>query len=123
MAGAGMRLQELVDVNGHSHETTAAARHYTTGPNCSRNRSKAHRGIKVLGVTIENSGGVHWGCNHCGWTGPKQGAGKSNGGLDPHDDRNFEATYDYIGFQKVRYPKSHNPRFRIRHREGQAWKW
>src|SRR5262249_24568628 len=35
----------------------------------------------------------------------------------------FIATYDYIGFQKVRYPKGHEPRFRIRHREGNGWKW
>src|SRR5262249_34697474 len=44
--------------------------------------------------------------------------GKSNGA-----GGDFAATYDYPGYQKVRYPKGHKPRFRIRHREGAGWKW
>jgi hypothetical protein len=42
---------------------------------------------------------------------------------------NFVATYDYSGFQKVRFPKGHEPRFLIRHRDpssnraGKGWNW
>ena len=53
------------------------ASYYTTCPQCSSTRSSSeHRAAKVLGVTIEADGGVHWGCNHCSWTGPEKGAGK-----------------------------------------------
>jgi hypothetical protein len=47
----------------------------------------------------------------------------TNDHFDPHDNKNFVATYDYPGFQKVRYPEGHEPRFRIRHRVGDGWKW
>jgi hypothetical protein len=118
-----MTAQELLAANGISLHSTAPGRYYTICPRCSHKRSKAHQKTRVLGITIEDDGGVRWGCNHCNWTGPEKGTGKSNGGLDPHDDRNFVATYDYIGFQKVRYPKGQQPPFRIRHREGNGWKW
>jgi hypothetical protein len=118
-----MSPAELLNANGISLESTAPGRYYTICPQCSRDRTgAAHQRAKVLGVTIEGDS-VRWGCNHCGWTGPERGTGKSNGGLDPHDDKNFVATYDYPGFQKVRYPKGHEPRFRVRHRKGNRWEW
>jgi hypothetical protein len=113
-----MTPQELLNANGIKLESAAPGRYYATCPKCSRDRSKAHQNNKVLGVTIEDDGGVRWGCNHCGWTGPEKGTGKSNG-----QGGEFAATYDYPGFQKVRYPKGHEPRFRIRHRDGNGWKW
>jgi RecA-family ATPase len=118
----GMIPAELLASNGIALESTTPGRYYTTCPQCSHTRSKAHQTAKCLGITIEGDC-VRWGCNHCGWTGPEKGIGKSNGGLGPHDDRNFIATYDYIGFQKVRYPKGHEPPFRIRHRKGKRWEW
>jgi hypothetical protein len=95
-------------------ESTAPGRHYTTCPNCSARPSRAHQKSKCLGVTIE-ADGARWGCNHCGWTGPEKGSG--NG----HDHRaSIEATYDYTGFQKVRYPKGHQPRFAVRRSDGRG---
>jgi hypothetical protein len=121
--GPAMSPQELLAANGISLHSTAPGRYYTTCPQCSRDRTgAAHQRAKVLGVTIEGDS-VRWGCNHCNWSGPEKGTGKSNGGLDPHDDENFVAKYDYAGFQKVRYPKGHTPPFRIRHRVGNKWEW
>jgi hypothetical protein len=113
-----MTAQELLAAHGISLHSTAPGRYYTTCPRCSHTRSKAHQKTRVLGITIEDDGGVRWGCNHCNWTGPEKGSGKSNG-----QGGEFAATYDYIGFQKVRYPKGHEPQFRVRHREGGGWKW
>src|SRR5262249_27987205 len=50
---------------------------------------------------------------------------KSNGANGHSNGRGdgFVATYDYPGFQKVRYPKGREPRFRIRHRKGNDWEW
>jgi len=68
---------------------------------------------------------VHWGCNHCGWTGPEKGTGKSNG-----QDGAIVATYDYhdvdgvLCFQKVRYAKGHKPPFSMRRPDGRGgWIW
>jgi hypothetical protein len=119
---AAMSPHELLAAHGITLRSTAPGRYYTVCPKCSHTRTKAHQKAECLGVTIEGDS-VRWGCNHCGWTGPEKGTGKGNGGLDPHDDRNFVATYDYPRFQKVRYPKGHEPRFRIRHHDGGGWKW
>ena len=80
----------------------AAGRVYTICPVCSNTRERSHQKLKCLGVTI-NGVGVHWGCNHCGWTGGNRFE-KSNG-----HDRTI-TTYDYTDengtllFQKVRTP-------------------
>jgi hypothetical protein len=50
-------------------------------------------------------------------TGERQRRSKS------HADDDIVAIYDYDGFQKVRYRSGHEPRFRIRHRDGNGWKW
>jgi hypothetical protein len=117
-----MTPEELLAANGIELKNTAPGRYYTTCPQCSAKRSKAHQAVKVLGVTIEADGRVHWGCNHCGWTGPEKGGG---GG----DDR-FVATYDYrdadgkFQFQKVKFPPGHHPRFLIRRSDGGGgWVW
>src|SRR5262249_15267787 len=87
----------------------------TTCPQCSRRRSQAHQGAKVLGVTIEADGSVHWGCNHCSWTGPEKGSG---------DKRKPAITYDYLNadgelqFQKVRNPPGLKSRFYCRRPDG-----
>src|SRR5262249_5217942 len=68
---------------------------------------KAHQNKKVLGVTIESDGSVHWGCNHCSWKGPEKGSGGGGGNRGNGD---AHITYDYPGadgalsFQKVRNP-------------------
>jgi hypothetical protein len=108
--------QELLNANGIRLDSYKSGRHYVTCPQCSHTRSD--KKAKVLGVTIEGDS-VRWGCNHCGWTGPeKGGAARGNG-----HDRSFVATYDYTGFQKVRYRGGHKPPFAIRHRVGNGWQW
>jgi hypothetical protein len=68
--------EQLLTANGIALESYAPGRHYTTCPQCSRNRKTAdYRKSEVLGVTIEADGAARWGCNHCGWTGPEKGVG------------------------------------------------
>src|SRR5262249_39340969 len=112
-----MTAQELLERNGIRLSDYKPGQHCRTCPRCSAKRRKEHQSLKVLGVKID-AGGATWHCNHCGWAGPEKGSG-GNG----HDSDNFIAVYDYPGFQKVRYPNGHEPRFRIRHREGNGWKW
>src|SRR5262245_32659157 len=111
-----MSPQELLEANGIKLESHNPGRYYSVCPHCSAGRSRAHQNSECLGITID-ADGARWGCNHCGWTGPEKGSGNGR-------DAKFEAMYDYIGFQKVRYPKGHEPRFRIRHANGDGgWKW
>jgi hypothetical protein len=46
-------------------------RYYTTCPQCSATRSRAHQRSACLGVSITDDG-VKFGCNHCNWTGGKK---------------------------------------------------
>jgi hypothetical protein len=114
-----MSPQELLGAHGILYESTPSGRYYTTCPQCSDKRSKAHQKAKVLGVTIEGDS-VRWGCNHCGWTGPKKGAASGNG----QSRDNFAATYDYrdadgvLRFQKVRNPPGLKTRFFMRRPNG-----
>jgi hypothetical protein len=115
-----MTVEELLTAHRITLTSTAPGRHYTTCPECSRTRTKAHQKNKVLGVTIERDGKVHWGCNHCGWTGP--GKGNGNG----HHRQGLAATYDYsnadgtLSFQKVRNPPGQQPRFWCRRPDGRG---
>jgi hypothetical protein len=118
-----MTAAELLTAAGIVLPNLAPGRHYTTCPRCSHMRRKAKD--KCLGVTIDDDDSVRWGCNHCQWQGPEKGTGAKagNGKTDPHDNANFIAFYDYPGFQKVKFPKDHEPRFLLRYREGGEWKW
>ena len=99
----------------------APGRYYTTCPQCSAKRSKAHQRNKVLGVTIDAKG-AHWGCNHCGWTGPEKDASNgANGG----NGRDRNITYDYqdasgtVTFQKIRaYDKNGEKKFWLQRPDG-----
>ena len=101
--------------------TSAPGRHYTTCPSCSKDRSKAHQGAKVLGITIEPNDSIHWGCNHCGWTGPEKGSNGSGA-----RSTKIEITYDYhdadgtLLFQKVRNPPGSKSRFYCRRPDGRG---
>ena len=112
-----MTPQDLLEANGIKLKSYKPGKYATICPNCSAGRSHANQRTPCLGVKIDGQGAT-WRCNHCNWTGPEKGSAKSNGA-----GGEFAATYDYPGFQKVRYPKGHEPRFRIRHREGNSWKW
>ncbi len=101
-----MDIEQLLQVNGIHLKSTAPGRHYATCPKCSAGRKGPHRNEKVLGITIDPDGAVHWGCNHCPWTGPEKSSGKANG----HDRSDRNIYYDYVDesgnllFQKVRTP-------------------
>jgi hypothetical protein len=111
-----MNPAELLNASGIFLPSYKTGRYYITCPQCSHTRSD--KKAKVLGVTIEGDS-VHWGCNHCAWTGPEKGAGNSNG-----HDRSFAATYDYcdadgiLRFQKVRNPPGSKNRFFMRRPDG-----
>jgi hypothetical protein len=116
-----MTAQELLEQNGIWLKSYKPGQYFAICPECSHKRLKAHQRTPCLGVKIDDRGAT-WHCNHCGWSGPEKGWGKSNG-RDRHHE-NVEAVYDYIGFQKVRYPKGHEPRFRVRHSNGRGgWTW
>jgi len=112
-----MTPQELLEDNGIQLKSYAPGQHSTTCTVCSRKRSRANQTTPCLSVKIDAKGAT-WHCNHCGWTGPSKGQYQSNGA-----GGNYAATYDYPGFQKVRFPKGHKQRFAIRHRDGNDWKW
>jgi hypothetical protein len=59
---------EILRENRIVTKSTACGRFYTTCPQCSSKRKKAHQGLQCLGVTIGYEC-VKFGCNHCGWTG------------------------------------------------------
>src|SRR5262249_28881351 len=98
-----MTPPELLEGNGIQLKSYAPGNHSRTCPRCSAKRSKMHQKTECLSVKIDAKGAT-WYCHHCGWSGPGKGQQRTNshGG-------GFAATYDYEGFQKVRYPKGHVP--------------
>jgi hypothetical protein len=114
-------VEELLAANRIELSSTQPGRYHATCPECSAKRTKPNQRKKVLGVTIDGNG-AHWGCNHCGWTGPQKGSsGKGNG----HGGE-FATTYDYRGtdgvvrFQKVRNPPGSKTRFFMRRPDGKG---
>jgi hypothetical protein len=98
-------------------ESTAPGRHYTTCPRCSKDRKQHHQESECLGVTIEADGRVHFGCNHCGWTGPEKGSG----GNGPDREARPLTTYLYGDkLRKVRNPKRQGPKYFWQHLNGQG---
>jgi hypothetical protein len=61
-------ISEILRENRIVTKSAAVGRYYTTCPQCSSKRKKAHQKLQCLGVTIAFEG-VKFGCNHCGWTG------------------------------------------------------
>jgi hypothetical protein len=87
---AGVRIMNEVEKILHAHgiklRTHRPGQHYTTCPQCSAKRSKAHQRTKCLGVKIEANGRVIFHCNHCDWSGPKK---------PERTDRKIVPTYIY----------------------------
>jgi Protein of unknown function (DUF3631) len=107
-----MTVDELLAKHGIKLASTAPGRYYTTCPQCSAGRaSKEHRAAKVLGVTIEADGGVHWGCNHCSWTGPEKGTGAASVGPRDLQSHIYRDKDGVVRFRKVRNAPGREPRF------------
>ncbi len=100
-------------------KSTAPGRYYTTCPHCSKDRKPHHQKLKCLGVSIEADGRVHFGCNHCGWTGPEKGSG----GNGPDREARPQTAHRYGDeLRKVRNPKG-KPRYFWQHLNSQGqWK-
>jgi putative DNA primase/helicase len=117
-----MTPQELLNQAGISLPSYATGNHTSICPNCSPNRKPHHQKLKCLGVKIDDQGAT-WRCNHCGWSGPQKGTGKSNG-----QGGEFAAIYDYrdaegvLRFQKVRNLPGSKTRFFMRRPDGPG-KW
>jgi hypothetical protein len=112
--------EHVLSANGIRLPSYAEGRHYTTCPQCSRDRATAaHRKAEVLGVTIDG-GSVRWGCNHCGWTGPSKGNGNGGEGKPltsyPYRDKDGE-----IRFRKVRNAPGRESRFFLQKWNGLGW--
>jgi hypothetical protein len=112
-------LDKLLRDNGISLSDTRPGNHAAICPQCSSRRKKPHQKIKCLGVKIDDKGAC-WNCSHCGWSGPERGATSSA------DGERYRATHDYHDasgqylYTKVRYPDGHDPKCRLRRRNGRG---
>ena len=117
-----MTVAEILSRHGIKLGSVAPGRHYATCPQCSSTRSSTeHRAAKVLGVTINNKG-AHWGCNHCGWTGPEKGSGVRINGKERKDLPAY-VYRDADGvprFRKVRNLPGREPRFWLEQPDGRG---
>ena len=114
-----MSAADLLTSHRIKLESIAPGRHYTTCPHCSTTRKPGNQNKKTLGVTI-NGEGTHWGCNHCGWTGPEKGTSNGHGG-DSLITYDYEDASGVVVFQKVRaYDKSGKKFFWLRHPDGRG---
>jgi hypothetical protein len=112
-----MNVTELLQANHIPLEELTPGRHYTTCPQCSANRSRAHQKLECLGVTIEADGSVRWGCNHCNWTGPTKGNGAARPELTSYEYHGLDGT---TLFRKVRNQPGREPRFWLERPNGRG---
>jgi uncharacterized protein DUF3631 len=109
-----MTAEELLAKHGIKLPSTAPGRYYVCCPKCSRGRSKPHQENKVLGVTIEADGSVHFGCNHCDFRGPEKSSGKR-----PELQAYIYRDADGVPrFRKVRNLPHREPRFWLERADG-----
>jgi hypothetical protein len=115
---APVLLEELFQANHIALDDFTPGRHYTICPQCSAQRGRAHQTLKCLGITIEADDAAFWGCNHCGWTGPRKGNGASGPGLTAYIYRDIDGE---PRFRKVRnLPGRAGPRFWLEQPDGQG---
>jgi putative DNA primase/helicase len=113
-----MTPQQLL--RSHGIEYRPEERYYTICPECSKDRKKSRR--DCLGVTIDANGRVRWGCNHCGWTGPKKGSG-GHAGTDELTTYVYRDADGVPRFRKVRNRPNRQPRFWVEQADGNGgWK-
>jgi putative DNA primase/helicase len=114
-----MSPEELLRQNDITLKSYAPGRHYTTCPKCSHLRKAVHRKLECLGVNVRTDG-ADFGCNHCGWTGPKKGGGKPNGA----DNLPFHIYRDRDGvirFRKMRNAPGRIPKCWFEKWDGVGW--
>jgi hypothetical protein len=113
-----MTPEQLLRANNIALPDTTAGRHYTTCPQCSAKRSKAHQKSKCLSVTIEASGRVGWCCFNCSWTGPEKRSGDT-----PLTSYIYRDRDGGVRFRKVRNKPGREPRFFLQQPDGKGgWK-
>jgi putative DNA primase/helicase len=113
-----MMIDELLARHGIKLPSTAPGRYYIPCPQCSATRKKS--GDKCLGVTVEGDDSVHWGCNHCQWTGPTKGGGSINGGREPLHSYVYRDAGRTPRFRKVRNAPGREPRFWLERADGRG---
>jgi len=115
--------QEILTHYSLHSPSIAPGRYYTTCPQCSGSRTRAHQKLECLGITIDDKG-VNFGRNHCGWTGGAYYASKLNGS---GGNAAFVAVYDYVDrdgvllFQVCRRADKQFPQRRPDGAGGWAW--
>ena len=112
MSTTTARVEELLRAHDIHLRDARPGNHATTCPHCSAGRKK--KGTRCLGVKIDDEG-VCWSCAHCGWSGPPRGNGRDDDYRATHDYHDAEGRYLYT---KVRYPRGHDPKCRLRRRNG-----
>lgn len=114
-----MSPEELLSTVGIVLPSYTSGRYTVLCPRCSHLRKGGNRKHPVLGVTIDGER-VHWGCNHCDWTGPQPGdapRGNGNG-----SDRDGIIIHPYgAELRKVRFPRGHTPRCIWEHLDVDRW--
>jgi hypothetical protein len=109
--------EELLQAHHISVPNIAPGRYYAACPQCSdKRKTQEHRAAKVLGVTIEADGAVHWGCSHCGWTGPPKGSGQAS--ADAQTFYNYRDAAGVVRFRKVRNPPGRALKFYMQRPDG-----
>jgi hypothetical protein len=112
-----MSPEHLLRANGIVLPSYHPGRYYAPCPQCSSGRKRGHQKLKCLGITIDGDR-VHFGCNHCGWTGPQKGVG--NGGGPPRPEA---VSYRYgPTLRKVRNPNwpTRQPKYFWQHLNGKG---
>jgi Family of unknown function (DUF5906) len=109
-----LTAQTLLEANNIHLQSYAPGRYYDVCPKCSSKRSRPHQNNKVLGITIEGDNSAHWGCNHCGWTGPEKGS-RANGPQQQLPVHLYRDRDGIIRFRKVRNRPGREPKCWFQH--------
>jgi hypothetical protein len=115
-----MNAQQLLHAHGIELIIDKPGQYYSTCPECSAKRKKAHQKRKVLGVLLKPNGQVTWRCNHCGWRRPPKG---SNGARPELPTHVYHDGAGVLRFRKVRNLPGREPRFWLEQPDGKdGWK-
>jgi putative DNA primase/helicase len=111
-----MTPQEVLNRHGVALGSYGPGQHYTTCPECSKDRKKpGHKANKCLSVLIGPGDKVVWNCHHCGWSGPPKGSGERT--RDEWPAFVYRDAGGVERFRKVRRPPKN---FFIQHPDGKG---